>query len=640
MREEAAILFRFDDGPDGPEIVGLIGSVRTTGEERVLDVSDDGIAPESLAALVEEAGIGWFHAKESGRLRAPLEGAARAFAAEFELEPGTAADDAASRIRCFPDLFGDLDRARGFAVHVEREAEFAALRAGLVSGPRKGRRFVVPGLATAVRDESGRETPIDRFAVRIEDAEGGFRHGRAERRADGSYLVVPDHEERRGLRGTVRDVKGRALSGARVKVLGTRLRLTSDERGEFLGVIPATLATVAVAVELEGYASEEVRSNVRSGTSDHEVHIVLERRAVIRGRVLDQADAGVAGVSLAFLRDDRGIPRSVRSEADGTFVFDRASEGVWTMSVRAEGELREAVFVPGRRDVEGGDENVIVRVRRVEERPVSLTVRVREWPGDGAIDRGTVRVWARNPLGGSSPRQTGELDDGSHRFDLPFAGEWTLELETRHGAQRQSVRIPPDVTAFEVSLLVGPPGTIRGRLRVPEGVEDPIHVLVLTTIDRRRSTRGKLGTTRSVLVTNREWPEFVVKDFPANLDVILVADSSPNTLSGFATVRVPFGAEAEVEILLRPKRRLTLEIPPGLVGDGDLAGFEIDRPDGWTTLGTVETSAAAQILVVRADAAEFPWRLVQRSDGRVLASGVLPDDGRAEMKLSVAAEGR
>ncbi len=149
------------------------------------------------------------------------------------------------------------------------------------------------------------------------------------------------------LRGTVRDVGGGAIAGARVMAVNTGRDLSrviqaiTAPDGGYVLHLQARGRYVFVA-EASGYAQQ--RLPAESTIGDRTRDIVLHPAARVTGRVLDEGGAGVAGATVRLARSEGNIPyvHTVTSGDGGGFQFADVSPGSYRLWARKGGQAARA----------------------------------------------------------------------------------------------------------------------------------------------------------------------------------------------------------------------------------------------------------------------------------------------------------
>jgi hypothetical protein len=282
------------------------------------------------------------------------------------------------------------------------------------------------------------------------------------------------------LTGTVVDETGRPVAGARLRVLlrGSHVRRISNRQP---GLPQEWFRTVADAegrfvfegipgdagadffVEAPGKASNytfvasDSMPGMRFAAGRRDIRIVLQPEAKIKGRVVDEAGGGVAGVRL-LARPDKGVGNyyctdSILSEHGGRFCFTGLPAGTYSVQVvspwgrTAEwiGEDVEVVANAGQTA-----DGVTVKV----ERGVVLDVVVRDADTNRGIPDAGVTLnkrarFGRHPCLYEYVKTDG---DGVARLRAPL-GECKISAGGEgYSFSRESLLVEEETTQLEISL--------------------------------------------------------------------------------------------------------------------------------------------------------------------------------------------
>lgn len=208
--------------------------------------------------------------------------------------------------------------------------------------------------------------------------------------------------------------------------------------------------------------------------STEQLPVVVRRRALpsLRGRVLDEAGAPVAGLQIEDRAAQRGTPRTF-SGNDGTFeLIALAPDGPPNASLvprsdEYENDASVAHEVPwGRTDVE-------LRVRRAP----GLSVRVTDTAGT-PVETYVVRVLPRNTRGSSSNdsrvRAAGPHQDGIATVPGLARGDWLVLVEFPATSPFESLRVPFHHEAGPQRLDLRAAASARRTVRVLAMDEAPV----------------------------------------------------------------------------------------------------------------------------------------------------------------------
>ncbi|MEM7050139.1 MAG: carboxypeptidase regulatory-like domain-containing protein [Acidobacteriota bacterium] len=247
------------------------------------------------------------------------------------------------------------------------------------------------------------------------------------------------------VRGKVSSAAGAAVAGARVfvdrgvgRVRGEQTGVVSDGDGRFeLPGVPSGPVRVAAKHDRLGVTT----AGLEVSAGEHSLDLVFEGRGAIRGRVINAAGVGVAGVEVVA---DSGEQRfRGRSDAQGTYHLPTVEDGEYLLTARTAGlapaELEEPLVVAGSEvlapDLEVGSGGAIIG------NLVGLTDQ--DWP--------RVQVLARGP--GTGAGQAGEVAyGGSYRIAPLAAGSYTVTAQLPGSGRQARGRIEIEAGAEEAVL--------------------------------------------------------------------------------------------------------------------------------------------------------------------------------------------
>ncbi len=385
-----------------------------------------------------------------------------------------------------------------------------------------GRMFSDPSFLEKAMDvgrleTAGFERDADwpRVGVATTDAEGRFRiedlpDGNVELRVRASGYVRQKQRVDVGSTDVAIDMhKGALLEGVVVSggqpIAGASVRtktatLTTDGTGGFrldgartpresLLVSAPGFVTAGVSVPLTLNADGQASS----GQSTNElVTVELERAAIIRGVVLSNDGAPLAGATVRVTKGSSGFnpmafmelaqrnnvkpPRvSVETDANGMFEIDGIPGGTVKLAAEMAGFLTE---VTDSLTVTAGESTVGVELRLTRE----STVTGRVIGPDGApVANATVKVALDKPkgmgamiagmFGGSWARGT-TADDGTYTVGGLRSGERKVRVETKLYLHAEATAVVPDEASVAQDFTLRPGYTVLGRVLSPTG--DPV----------------------------------------------------------------------------------------------------------------------------------------------------------------------
>lgn len=297
--------------------------------------------------------------------------------------------------------------------------------------------------------------------------------------------------------GRVIDSQGRPLRSVRVEAFvrgapgrGDRVRVAWDSsgpEGQFSLRSLAAGTTVELWLRAVGFLDAELEATV---PPDEPLVVVLERAAIVTGRVVDESGTDVAGASV-FVESERGSHGSTTRD-DGSFVFEdvptgtvrlrAAAEGSWTAEPvtleLASGERRDGVrlvLAPGGAvagSVTGPDGEPVAGavVRAAGDRPeglrpgLSVSGRVVDERGEPVA--GAEIFLADHPwyqITAGEPVRTGE--DGSFLVTGLTPGIWLPRAEKEGLIQAEPdlrLDLIDSVSGLEVPMMAA--AVVTGRI--------------------------------------------------------------------------------------------------------------------------------------------------------------------------------
>lgn len=443
------------------------------------------------------------------------------------------------------------------------------------------------------------------------------------------------------LAGTVRDVEGRPVADAEVRLQPDTAgssrqwpRTATDERGGFRLRARPGLPWRVTAVR-EGFAPGTVAvpplapRAARSG-----LEIVLTRGAVASGRVIDAEERPVAGAMLRLFpadRDDRAF-----------FLAQAAGEEVPEATADAEGRFELRHLPPGRFDLIARAAGFVPRTLPGIEVP----------PGTAAVDLGTVALSPGAAIEGRVVDLRGQpiagaavmvsLDElSSLASPMPSLDELTGATTDTEGR----FRIPDLAPGTVVGLKVMAPGRVDAE--VP-GIEaptpSPVEIVLRPAarvagrvVDERRQG---IAEAQVVLTAEAQRAVFGGQALPGGaLGQTMTDAAGAFVIEGVAPGTATLVATASG---YRPARREGIEVAEG----AEVAGIEVELSAGAVVTGRVSGADGlplpdADVEVVRPPV-EGLFDLLGSIGLRTQtdADGVYRLEGVPEGQLSIAAQHR
>lgn len=309
--------------------------------------------------------------------------------------------------------------------------------------------------------------------------------GEIRREADlGVIVLVPGV----ALEGVVVDAESRPIAGAkllatpRTDVVAFRPRSqserdqqTTDSEGRFRFVDLTPEERMDLDVSHDDYAG--IRLPGVQPPTEEPLRIVLERTAVVRGRVVDESFAPVADVTVHTRFEGTGAHRYASSpshdqtDAQGAFELKQVPPGSLVLVV---GEDIWKIDQPPRLDIEPGE--VIEGVEIQVSRSILLTGTVRGPGGEPAAHAEITLVRTTGTTGSSSSSRPAD-SEGRFRFGGVEEGQATLTAKhPALGQAQKTVEIVAPGTQVDLVLEAG--GEVLGRVLGPDG--EPVEGANLT----------------------------------------------------------------------------------------------------------------------------------------------------------------
>lgn len=304
----------------------------------------------------------------------------------------------------------------------------------------------------ATADDSGsfRIEEVEPGIVQLQAAAPGFGDGKPleldiepGRDVEGIDLVLPAGVV---ISGRVRGPDGRAVGGARVRIIGVAARIesefaetSSDGTGRFRleGVKPGSHRVEAAR---EGYGRAVREVEAREGEAG--VDLTLVAAWPVSGRVVDDVGQSVAAARGA-LRPVEGTDEGVETVSldDGRYAFPAVADGAYTLVFGREGYASSA---PQRVVIEEGPiEGLEVRL------PAGASL-VGLLAGVEASELGRVEITASGPRG--QVRQGRPDAEGKYRVRGLAPGAWRVEARITEDGRRATGAVTVESGAREVYL--------------------------------------------------------------------------------------------------------------------------------------------------------------------------------------------
>lgn len=314
---------------------------------------------------------------------------------------------------------------------------------------------------------------------RIEITRAGYERQRFVQRVSEATRIVRDVVLLRAARvhGRVTTADGTPIAGADVQVQveprGGRVESAPDGRFAIDGLSPGEAVFVVRHERFESATGPLLLER----DCDRELLVTLTARPVLRGRIVDERDAGLAGFGIEANSLEPGYSdeqRTATSGADGGFELMLRRAVDYELRIREPG-LGMPVPLGGLDAVRARDEEFVIRVPDAAR----ATAWIEGWLVDAAdrpaiagrfasVRRGKFGAWPGNTM------PAAETDDATGRFrvgPLP-AGTYTLSLASRSDVDLvfEDIVLRPRETTSLGRRVVPASGTLYVELERDDGL--------------------------------------------------------------------------------------------------------------------------------------------------------------------------
>ncbi len=283
------------------------------------------------------------------------------------------------------------------------------------------------------------------------------------------------------VRGRILDDSGGPIAGALVRVEGFADARSGTDGRYATAPRPGRLGDLRILVSAEGFAPDEfgatrgwTRSKLVTQSDDPaappreeiECDFTLARATTVRGRVVDESGAPLAGIAVQASGLNEDQTRWVTLEAtgrttgaDGAFVIEGVSLDSLTLTV----EPPDGYLHPFPARVVPGDQDMLVTVLRSPVGTGRVVAQVFDSATGLALD--PVMAFAEPTSTGSTTKSTARCSPGQVVADELFVGSWELVVHVNDG-RRARARFEitrPDETV-ELKMPVEAEGIVEGVL--------------------------------------------------------------------------------------------------------------------------------------------------------------------------------
>ena len=520
-----------------------------------------------------------------------------------------------------------------------RAAHVAAVPKRTASEVGSGRRSFGPA-ALADTDAAGRYRlaglPLDAYAVTV--TVPGFEPGHR-----GGIVLAPSAPAASGvdlallpggaiLRGTVQDVGGGPVAGARVLAIAPgsqapdlthtyqattgadgRYQMTLRLRGRYL-----------MGADASGYAQVRLNGVVMDG--DQTKDIVLEPAAQVSGQVLDEKGGGPA---------PGAVVRLARQKSEAPFLFMAVADqqGSWRVEGVVPGEYR----VWARRGAQAAR-----RAQPLQVEAAAALTGVNLTLGAGRSLRGRVRagdgrtfqpvagaeLWFDKEEGGiSQEKQAVAGADGAYLIEGVLPGSYRLRAAFPGHRGRTLTVVVAERDLDGLDLELSPEARIDGQVLTADGrPADKVRVMA----------RAELGGGNRQLFTTRSQDDgrFVIGNLGGS-DIRVAAEDRRLGVAQSEVLRVEVGERKQLVLRLAPGLRLEGRVREGSQPAPGVWVTALQGPAGLAIRRTVRADEEGHFVIeglragetqVLATAKEPPAELAEIPPLRQRVTLVLPDD--------------
>ncbi len=283
------------------------------------------------------------------------------------------------------------------------------------------------------------------------------------------------------VRGRILDDAGRPISNALVEARGFAEARTDADGRYATEPAKGPLGGVDIRVTAAGFAPGELRATrswsraklvtrhddpTQPPREELEQDFILARARTVRGRVVDETGAPVAGVAVQASGLDDARHNWVNLDAvggktgpDGSFVI----EGVAVDYLSLEIQPPEGFLQPFPTRIVPGDQNLLVTLLRAPPGTARVIASIVDAGTGAPID--PVRAYARPLMVSASSLPSARCSPGQAVAENLFVGSWELFVamtDGRSGRARFEVTKPDETIHLRVSI--GAQGIVEGVL--------------------------------------------------------------------------------------------------------------------------------------------------------------------------------
>ncbi len=420
--------------------------------------------------------------------------------------------------------------------------------------------------------------------------------------------------------GTVRDVRGEAVAGARVVIRsGNTRQTTADAAGRFvIDGLRRGRGALDVRVDAPGFAPLAAERDAPDASRTVDLELVLAPAVPLFGQVRDRAGRPVAGAAVLCRAADEP-PRLSRTDADGRFRFDDVAD-------RRRHDLRVVGGAPGR------TARPLEHVAAPADSPVALVLD-REPPGHAALRAEILDA-------GGAPLEPGEVRLRRAAGEAPVPvrlqtgvvtagglgdGRWTLSVEPQFGPSiERTFTVSPEHDVLRLRLVQSVGTVIEGEVVVPpEHAPGPDRLRLVirgTNVGHFEAAANvaSLGHVATIDLTSS--PRFRIADVDPSRPVVIAIDD--RTWTGRVTVQPVAARTASCRVPI--ERAAYLHVTSAVPWPTDafllrwLSDGDGEPPEPMPVAGALDRTS---LLIAALPPGSWRWRITVPTSGSTNGGG-------------------
>jgi len=389
-------------------------------------------------------------------------------------------------------------------------------------------------------------------------------------------LRLPDLA-RIAISGRVTDAAtGRPVRGARVWTFeGDTAESDADGRYSIeSAAFPSGGSPARLSAAADGYAANVLalpRPAVDAARLD-DVDVVLERAARVRGRVVDESGAAVAGACVNVHR--RGYaPRGTVTDASGRFDVADASESDWALRVQPPEPYDEWRTSDRPLVVKGGGPDLLITLERRAPGRARLVAEVFDAATGEALDPHDVELAI---VEAGRTRWAGTLQDrGVVTAERLRAGTWLLSVADRFGRRAcRDFTVSEDDDEVRLRIEIADAGSLEGRVEGVSTAAGPRARAVLRGPSFAFDPETLRGVRFGAATVGRDGSFRIANLVPGDYLVVIEGGG----VAGAAEAVVLAGEATRVTVAAERSARVEFRTAP--FSAETWVGLDVTRPDG------------------------------------------------------------